>query len=100
MRDVKNKGGSYEPVPAKIHSEKSQAMKRYFFLILSAVWAINLLQAQSTEFIQPWNDTTRAIIIDAYYLNDINWKKMATDTRVAAVIHKASEGLKTDSRYS
>ncbi|MCW3072820.1 MAG: putative exported protein [Bacteroidetes bacterium] len=75
-------------------------MKRYYSLFFLVVSAAASMQAQITEFIRPWNDTTRAIIIDAYYQNDINWNKMAADKRVAAVIHKASEGLKTDSKYS
>lgn len=55
--------------------------------------------AQINQFNQPWLDTSKAIIIDLYAGNDINWEQLKNDRQLAAIIHKASQGLKTDSKY-
>tara|TARA_Y100001963_G_scaffold17759_1_gene21893 strand:+ start:2848 stop:3675 length:828 start_codon:yes stop_codon:yes gene_type:complete len=55
---------------------------------------------QSLELSSPWENQNYQIVIDAYRLNSIDWDKMATDKRVTAVIHKSSEGLSVDSKYS
>lgn len=57
------------------------------------------LSAQITEFNEPWKDTTRAIIIDFYSGNDIDWEQMKTDLQLCAIIHKASQGLRPDEKY-
>ena len=41
-----------------------------------------------------------SIVIDAYELNGIDWKKMASDKRMVGVIHRSSIGLKKDSKYN
>lgn len=55
--------------------------------------------SEPSEFSAPWSDITKAIVIDPYEGNDINWDKLATDRRVVAIIHKATDGLKTDGKY-
>ena len=57
-------------------------------------------QFQSQELNSPWKNESTQIIIDAYNLNSINWGKMKSDKRVVGVIHKASEGLSVDRKYS
>lgn len=47
----------------------------------------------------PWNKSATSIVIDAYEGNSIDWNKMATDPKVAGVIHRSSIGLKVDSQY-
>lgn len=47
----------------------------------------------------PWNRSNSSIVIDAYEGNSIDWNKMATDTKVAGVIHRSSIGLKVDGQY-
>ncbi len=64
-----------------------------FFLVIGACLG------QSSEFNQPWIDTTKAIILDPYQGNDMNWKKIATDKRVVAIIHKATQGYRVDKKY-
>lgn len=54
----------------------------------------------STALNAPWKDENTQIIIDAYYLNGIDWNEMASDKRVKAVIHRSSIGLKKDTKYS
>lgn len=51
------------------------------------------------EFISPWNSTHSSIVIDAYESNSIDWDKMATDSKLAAVIHRSSIGLTVDKLY-
>ena len=70
---------------------------RYVLLVILFMPVFAFAQ---TEFKQPWTDTTKAIIIDPYAENPIDWDKLLTDKRVAAVIHKASQGLETDPKYA
>ncbi|RIY03369.1 muramidase [Aureimonas flava] len=42
---------------------------------------------------RPWRDETRALVIDAYEFNPINWKQLTSDKRIGAFINKASDGL-------
>jgi lysozyme len=76
---------------------KNEKLRRlpFFLCILSLK-----LSAQISEFNKPWEDTTKAIIIDAYSENKIDWVALQTDKRVVAVIHKASQGEKADPGYS
>lgn len=70
-------------------------------------WLISLLsltglscRAQVDSFHTPWQDTSTAILIDAYHLNEINWDSLVTDQRVVGVIHKASDGDRVDTAYA
>jgi GH25 family lysozyme M1 (1,4-beta-N-acetylmuramidase) len=54
----------------------------------------------ASEFNAPWTDGDRAIVIDPYEGNRIDWDKLATDKRVVAIIHRATEGMRVDSKYS
>jgi len=47
----------------------------------------------------PWKQGNTSIVIDAYEGNSIDWNKMATDSKVAAVVHRISIGSKLDSAY-
>jgi lysozyme len=51
------------------------------------------------KYSSPWNLTDTQIVIDAYEGNSIDWTQMATDPRVVAVIHRATDGLTLDSQY-
>ena len=53
-----------------------------------------------TMFHAPWRHPERPLIIDAYWDNPIDWNELATESRVAAIIHKASEGFRADTRYA
>jgi GH25 family lysozyme M1 (1,4-beta-N-acetylmuramidase) len=44
------------------------------------------------EFDQPWKDPNVPLILDPYYDNPIDWGQLATEPRVAAVIHRATIG--------
>ncbi len=53
----------------------------------------------AASLLSPWTKSNSSIVIDAYEGNSIDWNKMATDTKVAGVIHRSSIGLKVDSQY-
>ena len=56
--------------------------------------------AQGAEFSKPWKDGRRAIVIDPYEGNDrFNWDEIAKDKRVVAIIHRATQGMETDTKY-
>ena len=52
-----------------------------------------------TALNRPWDKSMSTIVIDAYEGNSIDWDKMATDRKVAAVIHRSSIGTRIDSMY-
>lgn len=49
--------------------------------------------AGASEFSEPWKRPDRALVIDAYEYNPIDWQEMVADKRIAAFINKASDGL-------
>jgi lysozyme len=54
---------------------------------------------QSVEFQGPWTDPTKALVIDFYEENSINWDLLATDARVVGIIHQATDGYYKDRVY-
>ena len=56
--------------------------------------------AQSPEFSEPWKNPNIAIAIDPYERNEIDWDLLATDTRVVAIIHRATIGDRPDRKYA
>lgn len=69
-----------------------------FLLILITFLGANAFA--QTEFNQPWLVKSRPLIIDAYQGNDIEWGQLKTDPRVKAVIHRASIGMRVDTKYA
>jgi lysozyme len=57
------------------------------------------VETDLTSFNRPWDKSTSSIVIDAYEGNSIDWDKMATDKKVAGVIHRSSMGMKVDTQY-
>lgn len=49
--------------------------------------------AQASDFSEPWKNADRALVIDAYEYNSIDWAQLTTDKRVVGFINKASDGL-------
>ena len=75
-------------------------MKRKLPIVVSLfLFAVTIL-AQSPEFSEPWKNPKVALAIDPFEGNDINWDKLATDTRVVAVIHRATIGDRVDRKYA
>lgn len=55
--------------------------------------------AHASEFSAPWEEKDRAIIIDPYEENPIDWEKLKQDKRVVAIIHRATIGFRKDALY-
>ncbi len=60
--------------------------------LLGASLAIGATAANAA-WDKPWQSTDRALVIDAYEFNPIDWKELVTDQRVVGFINKASDGL-------
>lgn len=57
-------------------------------------------QVRGDYFNSPWKRQDTTIVIDAYEGNPINWNSMATDPKVAGVIHRSSIGMRVDDKYN
>lgn len=55
-------------------------------------------QGHASDFRKPWLRPDRALVIDAYEYNAIDWAKLATDKRVVGFINKATDGLPPPSK--
>ncbi|MBX3596936.1 MAG: muramidase [Rhizobiaceae bacterium] len=51
------------------------------------------LPAAATDFSQPWKRADKALVLDAYEYNELNWRELANDKRIVGFINKASDGL-------
>lgn len=71
-------------------------------VLLALIIACSSLAAysQSPEFNEPWKNPKIAIAIDPFEGNDIDWDQLATDTRVVAIIHRATIGDRADRKYA
>jgi len=71
-------------------------------VLLALIIACSSLAAysQSPEFNEPWKNPKIAIAIDPFEGNDIDWDELATDTRVVAIIHRATIGDRADRKYA
>ena len=67
-----------------------------FFLLDSCL----LAHAQSPEFNEPWKNPNVALAIDPFEKNEIDWDLLATDTRVVAIVHRATIGDRADLKYA
>lgn len=67
-----------------------------FWRRLFAAAAIALatpFSAPASDFSEPWKRQDRALVVDAYEYNSIDWAELATDKRIVGFISKASDGL-------
>src|SRR5215510_5620516 len=62
-------------------------------LLLIVFLIVQPLVLQTTEFQRPWDDPKIALVIDPYHANTIDWGKLETESRVVAIIHKATTGV-------
>lgn len=47
----------------------------------------------ASDFSEPWTREDRALVVDAYEYNEINWQELVGDKRIVGFINKASDGL-------
>ncbi len=69
---------------------RAQALRRIAFAAFAAMAC--LPAANASDFSAPW-DNGRALVIDAYEYNSIDWGELASDKRIVGFINKASDGL-------
>jgi GH25 family lysozyme M1 (1,4-beta-N-acetylmuramidase) len=70
------------------------SLSRTVFAALASTFAVAApLCANASDFSQPWLKSDRALVVDAYEYNTIDWQKLATNKRIAGFISKASDGL-------
>ncbi len=61
--------------------------------ILVAACAVFAAAADASDFSEPWKRADRALVIDAYEYNPIDWQRLVGDKRVVGFINKGSDGL-------
>lgn len=61
--------------------------------LITAATTLGTIPVLASEFNQAWRNKSRALILDGYEFNQIDIKKVAQNKRIAAFIHKASDGL-------
>ncbi len=66
-------------------------MKR--FALASVVFSATLASSHASDFSKPWRNKQKAIVIDAYEKNPIDWKKMVKNKQIRGFIGKSSDGL-------
>jgi len=72
-----------------------QSVNRFVRIALAAlgVALLGAAAANASDFSEPWKRSDRALVIDAYEYNPIDWQKLAGDKRIVGFINKASDGL-------
>lgn len=65
---------------------------RAFAMIVAALFFGGPSHAES-EFRTPWSNKQRAIVLDGYEHNSFNLGEIVKDQRIAAFIHKGSDGM-------
>ena len=66
---------------------------RRLVLLAACVAAAPSAHARASDFSEPWKNAERALVIDAYEYNSIDWPELASDKRIVGFINKASDGL-------
>lgn len=62
-------------------------------LLALAFGSLGAAEAHASDFSEPWKSPDRALVVDAYEYNSIDWGKLATDKRVVGFIAKGSDGM-------
>ncbi|EAU42279.1 hypothetical protein FP2506_05556 [Fulvimarina pelagi HTCC2506] len=75
----------------KTHAAFATSLKRGLVLSLCLIGLA--VQPATADWKAPWKDSDRALVIDAYEFNPIDWEKMTSDERIAGFINKASDGM-------
>lgn len=65
-------------------------------LILSLLFAACSFSAWASDFLEPWRDKEKALVLDAYELNSIDWLTVVKNKRIAGFISKATDGLSAE----
>ncbi|WP_342587343.1 glycoside hydrolase family 25 protein [Consotaella salsifontis] len=60
---------------------------------MTAIVLVFAAAPAEADYNKPWKQDDRALVIDAYEFNPIDWKELTADKRIAGFINKASDGL-------
>lgn len=71
----------------------SKLQKFAFAALLAAGTMHGTAKAAEQDFSEPWKQADRALVIDAYEYNSIDWQKLSGDKRIVGFINKGSDGL-------
>ena len=62
-------------------------------MLICVLFSTLFANAYASDFNHPWRNKQKAIVIDAYEKNPINWQKMVKNKQIRAFIGKSSDGL-------
>lgn len=65
----------------------------HLLLLAAILFAVATAAAGASDFVEPWKRDDRALIVDAYEYNPIDWPQLVSDKRIVGFINKASDGL-------
>lgn len=74
-------------------------MNKLLLFVIAALINIPLFAQTPIFNKKPWENEIYPIIIDPYQANEIDFDKLIADKRVVGIIHKASQGFKSDNKY-
>jgi GH25 family lysozyme M1 (1,4-beta-N-acetylmuramidase) len=72
---------------------KRTLAKLFGMFAIVLAWFAMPAGARADDFSQPWKNANRALVIDAYEYNPIDWAELTKDKRIVGFINKASDGL-------
>ncbi len=84
-----------------MHLVKSSKIQNKFCALFSrlalsiCMLAATLSTSFASDFSYPWRNKQKAIVIDAYEKNPIDWHKMVKNKQIRGFIGKASDGLQS-----
>lgn len=71
----------------------ARPLVRSALLLIALAMTLALKPAKASDFSEPWKDADRALVVDAYEYNSIDWTRLAADKRLVGFINKASDGM-------
>jgi len=78
-----------------IKLNKLKALNAWIVISLISLLGMlgTVISAQASDYNAPWRDKNKAIIIDAYERNHLDWIQLVQNKQIRAFIGKASDGL-------
>lgn len=79
-------------------NRKIASLKTLLMSLIVSLIGLNLFSAIAiaSDFNEPWRDRNKALILDAYELNSLEWDKIVKNPRIAGFINKATDGLSAE----
>ncbi len=80
-------------VRRRVSSRLSQIKLVITSVISLVLLGSSLIYAHASDYNAPWRDKNKAIIIDAYERNHVDWMKLVENKQIRGFIGKASDGM-------